>query len=86
MKLETIRTNLERTIAGKEAMLAEYTKARALASREEDHALYATVQFLKVNLEELRAILEDVVLAEKTYNHTISNLGWQLNSDRQGGL
>ena len=60
MNLQTVATNLCNTIAGKEKYLAEVIKARSLASREEDHALFATQEFLKVNINELKRILQDV--------------------------
>ena len=60
MNIHTVATNLRNTIAGKEKYLAEVIKARSLASREEDHALFATQEFLKVNINELKRILQDV--------------------------
>jgi len=60
MNIQTVAANLRVTIAGKEKMLAEYQEARKLATMAEDSALYATVSFLKVNIAELRGILQDV--------------------------
>ena len=60
MNIQTVATNLRNTIAGKEKMLADYQEARKLASMGEDAALYATVSFLKVNIDELRRVLQDV--------------------------
>ncbi len=60
MNIQTVATNLRNTIAGKEQMLAEYQEARKLATMAEDSALYATVSFLKVNIDELKRILQDV--------------------------
>jgi len=60
MNIQTVATNLRVTIAGKEEMLADYQEARKFASRDEDAALYATVSFLKVNIGELKRILQDV--------------------------
>jgi len=60
MSIQTVASNLRNTIADKEAMLADYQEVRKLASRGEDMALYATVSFLKVNIDELKRILKDV--------------------------
>ncbi len=81
MNIQTVATNLRNTIAGKEQMLADYQEARKLASRDEDAALYATVSFLKVNIDELRRILEDVekCCKKSTYD------SWKENPDRTGG-
>ncbi len=81
MNIYTVRDNLKNTIAGKEAMLEDYRKVRELASRDEDAALYATVSFLKVNIEELRRILAEVeVCCEKATADS-----WAMNPDRSGG-
>ncbi len=81
MNIQTVRDNLIRTIAGKEKALAEYRKARELATRDEDVALFATVEFLKVNIAELEAILADVekCTEKATYD------SWKENPDRMGG-
>ncbi len=81
MNIQTVRDNLIRTIAGKEKALAEYRKARELASRDEDVALFATVEFLKVNIAELESILADVekCTEKATYD------SWKENPDRMGG-
>ena len=60
MNIQTVAENLRNTIAGKEKMLADYQEVRKLAARGEDMALYATVSFLKVNIDELKRILQDV--------------------------
>ena len=60
MNIQTVAENLRNTIAGKEKMLADYQEVRKLASRGEDMALYATVSFLKVNIAELKRILQDL--------------------------
>lgn len=80
MNIHTVRDNLRNTIAGKEEMLADYQEARKLAARGEDAVLYATVSFLKVNIDELKRILKDVeVCCEQ---HT--EMGWQINPERMG--
>jgi hypothetical protein len=81
MNIHTVKENLIRTIAGKEKYLAEVIKARSLASREEDHALFATQEFLKLNIAELKKILADVeVCCEKATADS-----WRENPDRSGG-
>ena len=81
MNLSTVITNLKNTIAGKEAYLEEVRKARSLASREEDHALFATQEFLKININELNRILDDLVECQvKGIEHS-----WRESPDRMGG-
>lgn len=81
MNIYTVRDNLIKTIEGKQAYLEEVIKARSLANREEDHALYATQEFLKLNIVELTKILKDV-----TECCTIATeQSWQ-GVDRQGGI
>lgn len=61
MTIETVRENLVNTIKGKEKLLdiisCECSRKRP---RGEIMALEATVDFLKLNLAELRKILKDV--------------------------
>lgn len=75
MKIHEVQENLRNAIAGKEQMLAEYQEARKLATMAEDAALYATVSFLKVNIDELKRILQDVDKAVEQYNE----LAWMVN-------
>lgn len=66
MNIETIKTNLENTIRGKEAMLAShqaYLRSAGISGGE-NMAIYATVQFLGANIEELQRILKDVEALE----------------------
>ena len=81
MNIQTVAQNLRVTIAGKEKALAEYQEARKLATMAEDIALYPVVEFLKVNIDELRRILEDV---EKCCEKATAD-SWALNPDRMGG-
>jgi hypothetical protein len=81
MNLSTVITNLKNTIASKEAYLEEVRKARSLASREEDHALFATQEFLKININELNRILSDV---EQCEARDVEQ-SWRDNPDRMGG-
>jgi hypothetical protein len=62
MNIQTVRDNLKNTIAGKEAMLASHTKylKSAGTSGGQNMAIHATVEFLKVNIDELKRILQDV--------------------------
>lgn len=60
MDIYTISQNLRTTIAGKEQALAEYQEIRKLATMAEDSALFAIVSFLKLNIFELKRLLEDV--------------------------
>ena len=62
MNIETIQENLKNTIAGKEAMLKSHTAFLKSSGMDglENTIVYATVEFLKINLEELKNILKDV--------------------------
>ena len=81
MNIQTVASNLRNTIAGKEQMLADYQEVRKLVARGEDAALYATVSFLKVNIDELKRILQDVEQCVKKE----SDDSWITNPDRSGG-
>lgn len=60
MNIETVRDNLKNTIAGKEQMLAATQENYRLSTMAEGMALTATIEFLKVNINELKQILKDV--------------------------
>lgn len=60
MNIQTVKANLRQTIAGKEAYLEKVRQSRSLATMAEDHALFATQEFLKTNINELKAILQDL--------------------------
>ena len=75
-----VQKNLQTTIAGKEAYLEEIRKARSLASMNEDMALYATMEFLKININELKVILNDVNTACSEF----SLMSWEINPERMG--
>lgn len=62
MNLQTVITNLQNTISGKEHLLEQYSRAL-----EGDKMLYeqkiavgAASEFVKINIAELRRILQDV--------------------------
>ena len=64
MNIQTVASNLRVTIAGKEQALAEYNKVLNIyidpVADEERMAITATVEFLKIKIDELRRILNDV--------------------------
>jgi hypothetical protein len=81
MNIHTVRDNLKNTIAGKEKLLEAHRKVLCLGTMAEDAALYATVSFLAVNIDELKRILQDVeVCCEKATQDS-----WAQNPDRSGG-
>lgn len=69
MNLTTVITNLERTIAGKMKMLDDLHPnnpfTEEFMSEGEVMARRATIEFLKINISELKRILDDVKLCEK---------------------
>jgi CBS-domain-containing membrane protein len=80
VNIHQVAENLRNTIKGKEAYLAEVSQARGLASRDEDNALYAVQEFLKININELKVILFDV---EKCCEKATLD-SWIINPERMG--
>ena len=66
MNISTVADNLCNTIAGKEQMLAQYQSALACSYAGPtpppgaEMACIATIQFLEVNIDELKRVLQDV--------------------------
>jgi hypothetical protein len=64
MNIQTVAENLRNTIAGKEQALAEYNKVLNIyidpVADGERMAIDATIEFLKINIDELKRILGDV--------------------------
>ena len=82
MNLQTVITNLKNTIAGKEDALALYESRRDIPRAPGDQmAIVATIEFLKVNIAELKRILADV---EKCVEKDVEQ-SWRDNPDRSGG-
>lgn len=83
MNIYTVRDNLKKTIAGKENMLLAVQQERTFVGLRdgEDIALKTTAQFLQINIDELKRILQDVEqCCEKATQDS-----WVLNPDRSGG-
>ena len=78
----TIQKNLQNTIAGKEAYLAGIEQElRFVGLRDgEGMALRATAEFLKININELKVILNDVNTACSEF----SLMSWEINPERMG--
>ena len=61
MNIQTVAQNLRKTIAGKEMLLESYKNPsvgrKGVAG---EAAMYATIQFLEANIDELKRILQDV--------------------------
>lgn len=62
MNIQTVAENLRNTIAGKEQYLEAIQKERTFVGLRdgEDIALKTTAQFLKINIDELKRILQNV--------------------------
>ena len=62
MDIQTVADNLRNTIAGKESMLLSVQKERTMVGlRDGEGAVLQTIaQFLTINIDELKRILEDV--------------------------
>jgi hypothetical protein len=59
MNIQTVATNLRKTIAGKEAYLSEWNNADLTETADRIHRA-TIVGMLKVNIDELKRILQDV--------------------------
>jgi hypothetical protein len=59
MNIQTVKTNLEKTIAGKEKYLSEVYEQRKV-SKGDDIVSFVTAQMLEFNIDELKRILQDV--------------------------
>lgn len=87
MNIQTVAANLRKTIAGKEQMMGQYRSALMLSYAGPtpiaggDLACFATIQFLEVNIGELKRILQDVEQCVKKE----SDDSWITNPDRMGG-
>ena len=84
MNIYTVRDNLKNTIAGKEKYLAECEKT--LVYYEAGQCESAMIQFsttidlLKINIDELKRILQDV---EQCCTQATA-VSWELNPERMG--
>lgn len=82
MNIYTVRDNLLQTIAGKEKLLSQLESRRDIPRAAGDQmAMVATIEFLKINLDELYGILNDVQICCKQATES----SW-LGVDRQGGI
>ena len=86
MNLQTVAQNLRNTIAGKEKHLSglqECIRGLEAIDCQDDSWFRATVtvEFLKININELKVILFDV---EKCCEKATAD-SWALNPDRSGG-
>ena len=77
----TVRDNLKNTIKGKEEYLIKMqTKAIKAEDNANMAAAFATIEFLKININELKVILFDV---EKCCEE-MSLASWEINPERMG--
>jgi hypothetical protein len=60
MNIQTVATNLKNTIAGKVKHQVELEYALTLSTMAEGTALTATLEYLKINIDELKRILQDI--------------------------
>jgi hypothetical protein len=80
MNIQTVRDNLKNTIAGKAELLTQWEVASTW--KDSDKKLVnETIQYLKINLEELKRILQDV---EQCVAKDVEQ-SWRDNPDRSGG-
>lgn len=64
MNIQTVKQNLRNTIASKEQAVEEYRKVLNISidplDADERTAITATIEFLKINVDELKRILADL--------------------------
>lgn len=95
MNIYTVRDNLRNTISGKEQLLKQHYNTLELYKRGAkentgvEMAINATIQFLDINIDELKKILDDVEKCceqhERMSGH-LSAAAWIIDHDRQGGI
>jgi len=83
MNIHTVAQNLRNTIAGKEHLLNQYNRALEGDKMlyEQKIAVNAASEFVKINIDELRRILQDV---EQCCEKATAD-SWALSPDRSGG-
>jgi FtsZ-binding cell division protein ZapB len=74
MNIQTVAKNLRVTIALKEEMLSSQTSYLDAYSGGERMAVYATIKFLKINIDELKRTLQDVEQCVFDYDELKENL------------
>jgi hypothetical protein len=60
MNIQTVKTNLEKTIAGKEQHLKTLNGDLIAGDYVDRTVTKTTIEFLKINIDELKRILQDV--------------------------
>ena len=80
MNIYTVRDNLRNTIAGKEFLLSKMQNGTESQDPVDRSVSKATQSFLKVNIDELRRILQDVEVCCEQHNE----MSWALNPERMG--
>jgi len=82
MNIHTVRENLRNTIAGKQTMLDRLNQRKDVKREFHDEVAYfATKEFLEINIDELKRILQDVEACCEQANLD----SWTRNPDRSGG-
>jgi hypothetical protein len=84
MNIQTVADNLRKTIAGKEIQLAQWEAARSWKNADQQF-VNETIQYLKINIDELKRILQDVEQCEPSLPGEGNNDSWITNPDRSGG-
>ena len=68
MNIQTVAQNLRNTIAGKEKMVSQLESRRNIPRAPGDQmAMIATIEFLQINIDELKRILQDVELCVEEF-------------------
>ena len=83
MNLQTVAENLRNTIAGKEMLLDTYKNPSV--NPYPKFVKEAMIDFLEVNIDELKRILKDVEQCMADNKEFSTWAHWQANPDRSGG-
>lgn len=81
MNLQTVINNLRNTIADKERLYQSYCSDKDYASMAEVFVINAKLEFIQINIDELKRILQDV---EQCVAKDVEQ-SWRDNPDRMGG-
>ena len=81
MNLQIVAENLRNTIAGKERLYQSYCSDKDYASMAEVYVINAKLEFIQINIDELKRILKDV---EQCVAKDVEQ-SWRDNPDRSGG-
>jgi hypothetical protein len=85
MNIQTVAQNLRVTIAGKEQHLKTLNGDLIAGDYVDRTVTKTTIEFLKINIDELKRILQDIEQCSPSLPGEGNNDSWITNPDRSGG-